>query len=168
MHSPATVAYADDVPSVWVVVPAFNEASRLSGTLRALTRSYTNVVVVDDGSRDETALVAQQAPVTVLRHCVNCGQGAALQTGMDFAAAQGADAIVTFDADGQHCVEDIETVTQPILAGDADNRKRDGLEGVHQLSPSKDCVERLLAVVLPDYFQPSLNSDSTQAGWQMW
>ena len=105
---------------VWVVVPAYNEGPRLAPTLRDLCAAYPNVVVVDDGSRDDTAAVALQANVWLLRHVLNRGQGAALQTGIDFALQHGAGAVVTFDADGQHDVRDIAVLLQPLRAGQAD------------------------------------------------
>jgi glycosyltransferase involved in cell wall biosynthesis len=106
--------------AVWVVVAAFNEAVRLGMTLDALCRYCANVVVVDDGSADNTSALAMAYPVWVLRHIINCGQGAALQTGVDFALEQGAEVIVTFDADGQHAPEEIERVVAPVRSGQAD------------------------------------------------
>ena len=107
--------------NVWVIVPAFNEGDRLAGTLRSLCGRYPNVVVIDDGSTDATARIARQVPqVWLLRHVINCGQGAALQTGIDFALLDGAELLVTFDADGQHSVEDIARLLEPVRAGRAD------------------------------------------------
>jgi len=91
---------------VWVVVAAYNEERRLGETLRGLCAVCPNVVVVDDGSSDGTERVALAHSVWVLRHVVNCGQGAALQTGIDFALRQGAEVVVTFDADGQHAADE--------------------------------------------------------------
>lgn len=105
---------------VWVVIAAYNEGVRLEKTLRNVCARYENVVIVDDGSRDTTSQVASRHPVWLLRHAINCGQGAALQTGIDFALAQGADSIVTFDADGQHDVKDIERLLEPLDAGQVD------------------------------------------------
>jgi glycosyltransferase involved in cell wall biosynthesis len=105
---------------VWVIVPAYNEASRLADTLRPLLARYRNVVVVDDGSTDLTGAVAREQPVWYVRHIVNCGQGAAIQTGLDFALREGAQVLVTFDADGQHCAEDVSRLIEPIRAGRAD------------------------------------------------
>ncbi|HEV3259633.1 MAG TPA: glycosyltransferase family 2 protein [Gemmataceae bacterium] len=105
---------------VWVLVAAYNEGERLGATLAALCDEYANVVVVDDGSRDDTSEVASRYPVWLLQHLVNCGQGAALQTAIDFALRQGAEILVTFDADGQHVPEDIDRLVDAVRAGRGD------------------------------------------------
>ncbi len=106
---------------VWVVVAAYNEEPRLATTLAGLrARGYENVVVVDDGSRDRTAAVALSSGAWVLRHLLNLGQGAALQTGISFALLRGAETIVTFDADGQHDPDEIPALVAPVRAGTAD------------------------------------------------
>lgn len=110
-----------DVPAgVWVVVAAYNEAGVIADVVRSLTESSYSVVVVDDGSRDETAARARGAGAVVVRHAINRGQGAALQSGLCYALRQGASILVTFDADGQHSVADIPKLTHPIAAGTAD------------------------------------------------
>ena len=92
---------------VCVVVPAYNEAGSITEVVTSLRAHFPHVVCVDDGSVDETSLLARAAGATVLRHVVNRGQGAALQTGFDH-VARSTDAayVVTFDADGQHLVTD--------------------------------------------------------------
>ena len=107
---------------VWVVIAAYNEAARLDRVLRELLAAGVDlgVVVVDDGSTDATRRVAAGHPIWVLHHPVNCGQGAALRTGLSFALDQGADVIVTFDGDGQHDASDIPRLIEPILDGRAD------------------------------------------------
>ena len=106
--------------NIWVVVPAYNEGSRVAKTLASLRTRFANVVVVDDGSTDDTAAVARKQAARLVRMPINSGQGAALQTGIDFALQHDADVIVTFDADGQHAVEDIDLLVQPILSDEAD------------------------------------------------
>lgn len=92
---------ADSRPQVLALIPAYNEAARIEPVIRgALT--HLPVLVVDDGSKDDTALVAETAGATVLRQIPNQGKGAALRAGMAWALAQGFDAVVTLDADGQH------------------------------------------------------------------
>ena len=86
----------------WIVVPAFNEAPVIGEVVRGLRAEYRNVVVIDDCSADGTGAAAKSAGAAVVRHPINLGQGAALQTGIRYALARGADCIVTFDADGQH------------------------------------------------------------------
>ena len=91
---------------LWVVIPAYNEAHSLRGVLLDVCKISPNVVVEDDCSRDETADIADSADVHVCRHPVNLGQGAALATGIEYALRRGAARILTFDADGQHVIED--------------------------------------------------------------
>jgi len=106
---------------LWIVVAAYNEEPRLGVTLAGLRmRGYRNVVVVDDGSRDRTARVALESGAWSLRHLLNLGQGAALQTGISFALGRGASTIVTFDADNQHDPDEIPNVIAPVRDGSAD------------------------------------------------
>jgi glycosyltransferase involved in cell wall biosynthesis len=94
--------------NVWVVIPAFNEASVIADVVADVRSVFDHVVCVDDGSRDDTAENAWQAGAYVVRHPVNLGQGAAIQTGVEFARRQpDARVFVTFDADGQHRVQDV-------------------------------------------------------------
>jgi glycosyltransferase involved in cell wall biosynthesis len=100
-----------------IVIAAYNEGSSIAEVVRELVSSYPHVVVVDDGSEDATADEARAAGATVLTHFVNRGQGAALQTGITYAVADGADYIVTFDADGQHDMADLPALLEPIDRG---------------------------------------------------
>ncbi|MEO8382471.1 MAG: glycosyltransferase family 2 protein [Acidobacteriota bacterium] len=104
----------------WVVVPAYNESEVLGGVVRGLVERGHRVVVVDDGSTDGTAASALASGARVLRHALNRGQGAALQTGIAYALARGAEQVVTFDSDGQHVPEDVEALLAPLQAGRAD------------------------------------------------
>jgi len=88
--------------SVLVIVPCLNEGPVLRQTLVELLSLNLGVVVVDDGSSPPMRDFCRGLPVHLLRHSVNLGQGAALQTGMDYALGQGADYLIHFDADGQH------------------------------------------------------------------
>ena len=89
------------MPKDFIIVPSYNEEQRLAAVI-AEAKKHAPVIVVDDGSKDRTAAVAEQAGATVLRHKVNLGKGAALKTGSDYALTQGAQRIVVMDADGQH------------------------------------------------------------------
>jgi glycosyltransferase involved in cell wall biosynthesis len=105
---------------IWVVVPAYNEARVIGGVVEELVARGHRVVVIDDGSSDDTPAVARRAGAAVLRHAVNRGQGAALQTGIAYALRRSAEHIVTFDSDGQHAAEDVDALVAPLLAGRAD------------------------------------------------
>jgi polyprenyl-phospho-N-acetylgalactosaminyl synthase len=108
-----------DRSSVWVVCAAYNEATTISRVVGQLRRDGYSVVVVDDGSRDDTRQRAATATAVVV-HPINLGQGAALKTGIDYALAQGASIVVTFDADGQHRAAEIALLIEPLLCGRAD------------------------------------------------
>ncbi|RME36135.1 MAG: glycosyltransferase family 2 protein [Planctomycetota bacterium] len=104
----------------YVVIAAYNEASCIESVVTELRSAYPHVVVVDDGSTDGTFEAARRAAPYALRHLINRGQGAALQTGITFALQRGARYIVTFDADGQHRVEDIAALLEPIVRGECE------------------------------------------------
>lgn len=94
---------------VWIVVPAYNEEKNIANTVQGLLKlGYSNTVVVDDGSGDNTFQEAQRAGAKVLSHVLNRGQGASLQTGHEYALKCGAEIVVDFDADGQFDPKDIE------------------------------------------------------------
>ena len=93
--------------NTWLVIPLYNEGPVITEVIRGALKSFPNIVCVDDGSTDSSADLAERAGARVVRHAFNLGQGAALQTGIEFAARQpGMEYLVTFDADGQHQVED--------------------------------------------------------------
>lgn len=105
---------------IFLIIRAYNEARVLPSTLSSLMPFGYSIVIVDDGSADTTEFIAKQFPVHYLRHPVNLGPGAALQTGMAYAVKKDAAVIVTFDADGQHPASQIPTLIAPILAGECD------------------------------------------------
>lgn len=99
-------------PDTWVVVPLYNEATVIAEVISGLKEQFLNVVCIDDGSTDSSAVIARNAGATVVQHPINLGQGAALQTGFSYALQQGAKYVVSFDADGQHRVEDAHTMVE--------------------------------------------------------
>ena len=95
-------------PGVVVIVPLYNEEAVIGAVIDSLHKNFDTVVCVDDGSRDASAAIAEAAGATVIRHPYNLGQGAALQTGFVYARSlPNTQYVVTFDADGQHRVEDV-------------------------------------------------------------
>jgi len=92
---------------VAVVIPAYNEARTIRDVASRALAQLEDVIVVDDGSADGTAAAVADLPLTLISNPVNQGKGASLWRGFAVAIAAGADAVVTLDADGQHCPEDI-------------------------------------------------------------
>jgi glycosyltransferase involved in cell wall biosynthesis len=108
-------------PDVWIVVPAFNEATVIGDVIADVSTVFDHVVCVDDGSHDGTGDIALRAGAHLVRHPVNLGQGAAIQTGIEYARRQpGAGVFVTFDGDGQHRVTDVLAMADRLAAGDVD------------------------------------------------
>jgi polyprenyl-phospho-N-acetylgalactosaminyl synthase len=108
-------------PDVWIVVPAYNEAAVIGEVIADLRSVFDHVVCVDDGSQDDTGAVALRAGAHLVGHPVNLGQGAAIQTGIEYARSQpGAEVFVTFDADGQHRVKDVVRMIDKLTAEDVD------------------------------------------------
>lgn len=106
---------------IFIVVPAYNEEKNIGRVVRGLFQyGQTNVVVIDDGSVDNTGAEARATDAIVLRHIINRGQGAALQTGDDYALKHGAAAVVHFDGDGQFDPSDIALALKKMQEKSAD------------------------------------------------
>jgi glycosyltransferase involved in cell wall biosynthesis len=105
---------------VSVVIPAYNESRFIGSVVLGLTRRPVEILVVDDGSDDDTAEIARAAGAEVLRLETNQGKGAALNAGLDRVRQGMPDAIVIIDADGQHLPDELEQVVRPILEHRAD------------------------------------------------
>ena len=105
---------------IYIVVPAYNEAACIRQVIQDLKQYYPTVVVVDDGSCDRTAHEAAVGGAVVLRHVMNRGQGASVQTGVRYCLQNSAEIIVTFDGDGQHQPEDVDALVNAVVEGGAD------------------------------------------------
>ncbi len=103
-----------------VVVPAHNEDRTIGSLVHKLRGLVEHVIVVDDGSCDQTAEIGRSAGAQVISHSRNNGKGVALATGFEAARALEPRAVVVIDADGQHCVEELPRLVAPVLSGLAD------------------------------------------------
>ena len=86
----------------FAIIPAYNEEKHLREVIQKTKKHLKNIIVVDDGSQDQTSEIAKVEGVTVLKHLINLGKGAALKTGCDYAVKKGAQNMVALDADSQH------------------------------------------------------------------
>lgn len=110
--------YMGKKENLYIVIPAYNEAQVIGSVINKLIKTgYKFVLVVDDGSKDETKTKAEKAGAYVVRHMLNRGKGAAVKTGIEAAKLLGASLIVTIDADGQHNPDDIHGLVQKIHEG---------------------------------------------------
>jgi len=105
----------------YIILPAYSEGNIIKEVIKDIKKEgYLNIIVVDDGSNDNTYEQAISTGVIVIKHPINRGKGAATQTGIDAAKLLNADIIVTMDSDGQHNPKDITKLIQPILDNKAD------------------------------------------------
>jgi glycosyltransferase involved in cell wall biosynthesis len=132
----------------WVVIPLYNEGQVIGDVVTHVKSVFPHVVCVDDGSTDNSAVMARSAGAVVVQHPINLGQGAALQTGFDFALTDPAMTdVVTFDADGQHSLEDAQGMVKLLRS-----QKLDVVIGSRfldsrtQLSPMKRAVLKVAAL----------------------
>lgn len=106
--------------AIWVVIPVLNEADVLAGVISRVRIHGYRIVCVDDGSTDGSANLARDYGCDVIVHAFNLGQGAAIQTGIDYALQQGADIVCTLDADGQHDAGDLPRLVNALEENDVD------------------------------------------------
>ena len=107
---------------VYITIPMYNDEKMITKVIKDLnSKGYNNVVVVDDGSKDNGySVVKKNTKAIVTRHVVNRGQGAALQTGTEIAVDRGAKYIIHFDSDGQHDVKDLDHMLKTLIEGKYD------------------------------------------------
>lgn len=148
----------------WVVIPAFNEGTVIGSTVQEVLQGFRNVVVVDDCSTDDTAREAVIAGASVCRHPINLGQGAALQTGIDYAIAKGAENVVTFDADGQHRLADALSMVDIITSSDVDVVLGSRFLGADAVGMRKSKRALLYAATLFTRITTGLNVTDTHNG----
>lgn len=112
---------AQDFSDTWLIIPCYNEGQVIQGVIEHARRTFPNVVAVNDGSADDSAARIHAAGAHLINHPVNLGQGAGLQTGIEYARKQpGARFFVTFDADGQHQVKDVVRMVERLRHEDLD------------------------------------------------
>ena len=133
--------------NTWIVIPAYNEGKTIAGVLDSLKENgYTNTIVVDDGSQDNTFEVAKKYAKVVVKHKLNRGLGGALGTGIQGALRMGAEYIITFDADGQHNPKDLQKVLSPLV-----RREADAVIGSRLINPDGMPFKRRLANKIGNY-----------------
>ena len=108
------------IPGLVAIIPAYNEAANLQTVVKAVSSYASTVIVVDDASIDNTAQIAEKAGALVVRHCLNLGQGAALQTGFALAKNLKARYVLTYDADGQFTATEIPRLLKPLIQSQCD------------------------------------------------
>lgn len=138
---------------VLVAVPALNEAEAIGGVLDSLSKVHPigDIVIIDDGSRDATASIAQTRGARVVSHAINLGVGAAMGTAFKYAVMHHYDAVVQFDGDGQHRPEHISELVRALVDADVVIGSRFAEGGTFKSSAARRGVQRLISWVVSAY-----------------
>jgi len=121
VHDSTRRSHSNSVNDTWVIIPLYNEEQVIGDVVAQVRTAFDQIVCVDDGSSDHSADVAAKAGARVVRHPLNLGQGAALQTGFEYALSDPTmKYVLTFDADGQHQIADALGMVERLRAGEAD------------------------------------------------
>jgi glycosyltransferase involved in cell wall biosynthesis len=141
-----------------IAIPAFNEEASIGDVISDLAGHHPleHVIVIDDGSRDDTATIARDAGVRVLRHAVNLGVGAAMGTAFKYAAREGYEAMVQLDADGQHRPEFLGDLLAGIGQADIVVGSRFAAGGNFRSTWARRNVQRIIAWTVSSYVRTRL------------
>ena len=136
---------------IMACVPAYNEEKTIAEVLANVSPHVNELVVIDDGSEDNTGPIAEKVGAFVIRHSQNLGKGAALRRCFDLARKRGSDIVVTLDADGQHDPDEIPSLVTPIQAGEADiviGSRTMTMKALKSMSPVTLASNRLVSCLL--------------------
>ena len=156
----------DSSQRVCVLLPAFREAQRIGGVVRELVREGHDVLVVDDGSPDDTSSVAREAGATVIRCDVNRGKGAALETGFKVAREKGYAAVLTMDADGQHLPAEAQRFVDAFRRGGVDVLIGNRMTDSAHMPIVRRCTNRFMSWLLGVMMKQHV--PDTQCGFRLY
>lgn len=150
-----------------IAIPAYNEASAIGSVITAVLKKYpeADILVVDDGSTDNTSEVASKAGAAVVRHRINRGLGGGIGTAIEWAKQHQTDVLITIDADGQHDPADIMKVAKPIMMNQADIVIGSRLKSISTSMPTDRKILNTLANLLTFLLFGVTTSDS-QSGFR--
>lgn len=155
------------IDELWVLLPAFNEAAVIREVIRNVrTCGYHHIIVVDDGSSDDTARIALEEKTVLLSHPVNRGAGAVIQTGILYARLKGINTMVQMDSDGQHHPEDIDHLFKTMQSEDCDIVVGSRFMGGNYNIPKIRVFYNSISNIITNWFCKRWYSD-TQSGFRM-
>lgn len=152
---------------VWIIIPAYNEAPAIGSVIRHVQQhGFNNILVINDGSSDDTAAIALRNGAEVITHIINRGAGAVAQTGIEFARRHKIEYIIQIDADGQHHAEDLLRFVQRMEHGGCDIIIGSRFAEYRKAIPPIRRFYNFISNILTNWFCQNWYSDS-QSGFRM-
>ena len=156
-----------DKSGILIILPAYNEAQVIENVLLDLkNHGYSNICLVDDGSTDGTSQIAKSHQIKILKHPINLGAGAAIQTGINYARNQNFQFAILIDSDGQHFPEDIESLYDAMQKSEADIVIGNRFSNLENEIPTQRLRYNRIANRLTNFFCDHTYSD-TQSGFRL-
>jgi len=150
---------------ICVFIPGYNESRTIEQVVSNTLKVINDVVVVDDGSKDDTAQLAKDAGAIVLKHEINRGKGAALKTGFNYAVENGYDAVVTMDSDGQHDPEDIPRFLNALNSFKSGIIIGSRMNDITTMPAIRKCTNKLTSYVNSTFAHQRI--DDSQSGFRL-
>ncbi len=150
---------------ICVLIPGYNESRTIEQVVSNTLKVINDVVVVDDGSKDDTAQLAKDAGAIVLKHEINRGKGAALKTGFNYAVENGYDAVVTMDSDGQHDPEDIPRFLNALNSFKSGIIIGSRMNDITTMPAIRKCTNKLTSYVNSTFAHQRI--DDSQSGFRL-
>lgn len=148
-----------------VIIPAYNESKAIAGLIKSVRGYVADVVVMDDGSTDNTAGLAEGAGAVVLRFERNAGKGKALKDGFAYAVKNGYDAVIAMDADGQHSPDDLMNIISGAAAEGAGMVVGNRMDNPEKMPPSRFATNLLMSLIIS--LICGQNIPDTQCGYRL-
>jgi len=150
-----------------VIIPAYNEGEKIASVIKEVKASKYDVLVVDDGSKDNTSKIAKEAGDEVLVHLINRGQGASLRTGVKYAQDNQYNIVIFFDADGQMATKDIAKLIDQLIKDDLDVVLGSRFKGQAKNIPLAKLITLKLALIFTK-ITTGLKLSDVHNGFQVW
>lgn len=151
--------------NIFIVIPAYNEAKTIGPIVEALDQRGFRVIVVDDGSRDNTIVEANKFGAEIIAHAKNAGKGCCVREGLEHALENGCEAVITMDGDGQHSLHDVDKFINEYKKSGADLILGNRLHNPKKMPFLRRCTNRIMSFIMSLLITEKVND--SQCGYRL-